>query len=78
MGRFSWGLRFRFVFFDKFSMMGSVWCLVFWFSLDGYGSGIFNFNFCGNNGFLLLLLFEMVVVITVILFGLVLNGSRKI
>ena len=74
MGRLSWGLRFWFVFFDKFSMMGSVWCFVFLFSFDGNGSGIFNFNFCGNDGFLLLL-FEMVVVI---LFGLVLNGSRKI
>ena len=71
MGRFSWGLRFRFVFvfFDEFSMMGSVWCFVYLFSFDGNGSGIFNLNFCGNYGFLLLLLlFEMVVLI---LFGLV-------
>ena len=77
MGRFSWGLRFRFVFvfFDEFSMMGSVWCFVYLFSFDGNGSGIFNLNFCGNYGFLLLLLFEMVVVI---LFGLVLSGSRKV
>ena len=54
MGRFSWGLRFRFVFvfFDKFSMMGSVWCFVFLFSFDGNGSGNFYFNFCGNNCFL--------------------------
>ena len=75
VGRFSWGLRFRFVFFDEFSMMGSVWCFVYLFSFDGNGSGIFNLNFCGNYGFLLLLLFEMVVVI---LFGLVLSGSRKV
>ena len=53
MGRFSWGLRFRFVFvfFDKFLMMGSVWCFVFLFSFDGNGSGNFYFNFCGNNVF---------------------------
>ena len=47
---------------------------MFLFSFDGNGSGIFNLNFCGNYGFLLLL-FEMVVAI---LFGLVLSGSRKV
>ena len=55
-GKVQLGFKVSVVFFDEFSMMGSVWCFVFLFSFDGNGSGNFYFNFCGNNVFFLIII----------------------